>query len=162
MFIQGEPYPPTNMFIRVNFNLLLWLSTGGGEHDTNEAETHKGGLRGYAVHMTWHNQIWPILHFKISCNMCVCCCNSSSKTCTYKHEIQNHLCLWLVLNKSKSQRGECSTTGIKAARTFVCILTCMCSHIDYKCRPVYAMFLHVSYIIRTYQTLLPLSYDKIK
>jgi hypothetical protein len=52
MFIQGEPYPPTNMFIRVNFNLLLWLSTGGGEHDTNEAETHKGGLRGYAVHMT--------------------------------------------------------------------------------------------------------------
>ena len=103
--------------LRVIFNLLFWLSTGGGEHDTNEAETHKGGLRGYAVHMTWHNQIcWPILHFKIPCNMrvcvclCVCvfvcvCCNSSSKTCTYKHKLQNHLCLWLVLNKSKSQRG---------------------------------------------------------
>ena len=63
------------MFIRVIFNLLFWLSTGGGEHDTNEAETHKGGLRGYALHMTWHNQIcWPILHFKIPCNMRVCVC----------------------------------------------------------------------------------------
>ena len=154
--------------LRVIFNLLFWLSTGGGEHDTNEAETHKGGLRGYAVHMTWHNQIcWPILHFKIPCNMrvCVFVC-----VCVAIHHLRHALtntnfkttCAFGWCSTNPNHKEACSTTGIKAARTFVCILTCMCSHIDYKCRPVYAMFLHVSYIIRTYQTLLPLSYDKIK